>query len=210
MTSPQPQPSIRGWLLIEHPGPWGFSAGADIPGLPAAVRASAAALGFRVNLIRQHQRPPRPGRERCFVSSSAGGRHLLEQLPADMLADRFAAVAEAVLAGRPSGLATPVTGPMYLVCTNGLRSPVCGGPGRAVARAVAAAAGRRAWETTHVGGCRFAANLVCLPSGVFYRGISPAEAVALVEAAGRGRSEPVPRARDRRGQGPCAELPESA
>jgi hypothetical protein len=210
MTTPQPQPSIRGWLLIEHPGPWGFSAGADIPGLPATVRASAAAMGFRINLIRQHQHPPHPGRERCFVSSSAAGRQLLEQLPADRVADRFTAVAEAVLAGRPSGLATLVTEPMYLVCTNGRRSPVCGGPGRAVARAVSAAAGRQAWETTHVGWCRFAANLVCLPSGVFYRGVSPAEAVALVEAAGRGRSDPVPRPRDCRGPGPCTELPESA
>jgi hypothetical protein len=218
MTSSPPTrvevPPIRGWLLIEHPGPWGFSAGADIPGLPADVRAAAAALGFRINLIRQYRRSPRPGRERCFVSSAAGGRQLLEQLPAVRVADRFAAVAEAVAAGRPSGLATPVAEPMYLVCTNEVRSPVCGGQGRAVARAVAAVAGRHTWETTHVGGCRFAANLVCLPSGVFHRGISPAAAVTLVEAAGRGRSALAPLAGDCRRPGSCAqpgaELPEPA
>ncbi|BEL03178.1 sucrase ferredoxin [Actinoplanes sichuanensis] len=213
MTLPQPQrvdvPAIRGWLLIEHPGPWGFSAGADTPVLPAAVRAAAAALGFRVNLIRQHRLVPRPGRERCFVSSSAGGRQLLERLPVDRLADRFAGVAEALAAGRPSGLATPVAEPMYLVCTNSRRSPVCGGSGRSVARAVSAAAGPRAWETTHVGGCRFAANLVCLPSGVFYRGMGPAEAVALVAAADRGRIV-LSRYRGRAGLSPQAQAAEWA
>ena len=43
------------------------------------------------------------------------------------------------------------------------------------------------WQSTHVGGDRFAGNLVALPDGVYYGRVEPAEAWPVVEAALAGR-----------------------
>ena len=39
------------------------------------------------------------------------------------------------------------------------------------------------WQSTHVGGDRFAGNLVTLPDGVYYGRVQPSEAWPVVEAA---------------------------
>ena len=43
------------------------------------------------------------------------------------------------------------------------------------------------WQSTHVGGDRFAGNLVALPDGVFYGRVGPSEAWPLLECALRGQ-----------------------
>lgn len=45
------------------------------------------------------------------------------------------------------------------------------------------------WQTTHVGGCRFAANLICLPHGLYYGRLTPETAVAAAAAHAGGRVE---------------------
>ena len=80
-----------------------------------------------------------------------------------------------------------VAEPLYLVCTNGRRTPECELRGRPVVRSLAAEVGDRAWETTHVGGCRFAVNLVCLPSGVYYSRVAPDDVPLIVAATEQGR-----------------------
>ncbi|NMO50542.1 sucrase ferredoxin [Actinoplanes sp. TBRC 11911] len=201
-------PVLRGWLLIEHPGPWSSSVERTVPGLPARVRSAAAEHGLRINLIRRYgSRRTETGR--CFVSSFAGGVPLIEEVHREQLTGRLPSIAAALTAGRPSGLGTPLTGPIFLVCTNAQRNAACGSSGTAVARAATATAGGHAWETTHVGGCRFAANLVWLPAGVYYRGLAVAELPALVEAADRGRIV-LPRYRGRAGLPPDAQAAEWA
>ena len=44
-----------------------------------------------------------------------------------------------------------------------------------------------AWQSSHVGGDRFAGNLVTLPDGVYSGRVEPSEAWAVVEAALAGR-----------------------
>jgi hypothetical protein len=82
---------------------------------------------------------------------------------------------------RPCGGA-PVAAPFYLVCTNGKHDACCAEFGRPVVDALVPHLGDRLWECSHVGGDRFAANLVCLPSGVFYGHVEPAVAAAVVRA----------------------------
>ena len=50
--------------------------------------------------------------------------------------------------------------PLYLVCTHGKRNVCCARLGGPLAQALAARHPGQVWETTHVGGHRFAANLV--------------------------------------------------
>jgi hypothetical protein len=82
-----------------------------------------------------------------------------------------------VLAGRDPG--TPSTEPIYLVCTHGRHDACCAIRGRPAAAALAAAFPDRTWECSHVGGDRFAANLVFLPHSLFYGHVPAAEAVEL-------------------------------
>ena len=44
-----------------------------------------------------------------------------------------------------------------------------------------------AWQSTHVGGDRFAGNLVALPDGAYYGRVEPSEAWSVIEASLAGR-----------------------
>ena len=48
----------------------------------------------------------------------------------------------------------------------------------------------RVWECSHVGGCRFAANSSSCRTGLYYGGVTPATAAALVEATEAGHVVP--------------------
>jgi hypothetical protein len=183
-----PAPAAGGWVLLEHAGPWGPDAAADSPLVPAEVRAAVAERGLRLNLIRRHRRCPDSGTVTCFLASfrSSTGPHL-ERLCLSDSAELVGGPLDALAEGRPSRLGTPVTDPLYLVCTHGRVETCCARLGRPVARALTAAVGDRAWETTHVGGCRFAANLVCLPDGILYGRVGPRDVATVVRQAEAGR-----------------------
>jgi len=182
---------IRSWLLLEHPGPW-----------PEGVRdeAFAAALTparheLLLRLWDEQQLRPlvvrRPGRAGravtaapvLLVGAALGGRRWLERLPAAALADLDL---EAVAAGQP-GHGEPVDGPLLAVCTNGSVDRCCAVRGRPLVAALAAAHPERTWEVSHVGGCRFAANLLVLPDGVVHGGTTPEDGLRIAAAAVDGR-----------------------
>lgn len=72
--------------------------------------------------------------------------------------------------------------PVFLVCTHAKRNACCARIGLPLARQLAEILPDRVWETSHVGGDRYAANLVCLPHGIFYGSMSQAAAIAAVNA----------------------------
>ena len=78
---------------------------------------------------------------------------------------------------------TRSTDPFYLVCTNGKHDACCAEFGRPVVDTLAPRLGDRLWECSHVGGDRFAGNLVCLPAGVFYGHLDPRRPRATVVRA---------------------------
>ncbi len=96
-----------------------------------------------------------------------------------------------VLALRPGALAghpgEPWIEPLWLVCTHGRHDKCCAKFGRAAWRALKAHAGSAAWQCSHVGGDRFAANLVWLPFGIYYGHVCPEDVPALVDAGSAGR-----------------------
>jgi hypothetical protein len=81
-------------------------------------------------------------------------------------------------------------GPLYLVCAHGRHDPCCAIRGRPVAEALEAARPGSAWECSHVGGDRFAANVIALPHGLYYAHVSAAAAPALAAAYERGEVRP--------------------
>ncbi|XRQ13595.1 sucrase ferredoxin [Actinomadura welshii] len=175
------------WLLIEHPGPWPERVEdlAEPAPIAAAVRAARKA-GVRPQLIR------RPGRRRgtppvqVYAAFSRGGEVWIEGRELADPADLGALDLDALAEGRSPGLGEPVTEPVLLVCTHGRRNACCARTGAPLARALTARFDRLVWETTHVGGDRFAANLVCLPHGLYYGDLGEKQAVAAVDAYLRG------------------------
>ena len=62
------------------------------------------------------------------------------------------------------------------VCTHGRHDACCAERGRPVAAALAAAHPEQTWEVSHIGGDRFAANVLVLPDGLYYGRVSAADA----------------------------------
>jgi hypothetical protein len=179
----------RRWLLVEQPGPWGRDAllESDLPP-EVSQYLVAASREVRVLLLRRTGGGGTPGTRRIVLAGASdpdgGGR--LEQLVLDHVRDLLDLDLTRLI-GTGSVGGEPVQGSVYLVCTNGRHDACCASFGLPVARAVSDRLPERTWECSHVGGDRFAGNLVCLPSGVFYGHLDPDTALEVVAAHEAGR-----------------------
>lgn len=88
--------------------------------------------------------------------------------------------------GRPTEGATPVDGPLLLVCTHGKRDRCCAVKGRPVAQALHNLHPDLVWETSHSKGHRFAPALVLLPWNYCYGRLSAVEMKEMLDDATRG------------------------
>ena len=68
--------------------------------------------------------------------------------------------------------------PRYFVCTNGQRDLCCARFGLPVYNKLREHLGERVWQVTHLGGHRFAPNVLVLPQGVLYGRVGTAGADA--------------------------------
>jgi hypothetical protein len=177
---------VRGWVLLEQPGPWGAEAVTESRldrDLARALDRAAAAAHLRLLLIRRPGRPGAAGDGRprtCFVAHTSRADRWLErrrlQDPAELLELDMAKV----VAGERPGFGEPAADPVYLACTNGRHDRCCATYGRPLALALQASHGELVWESSHVGGDRFAGNLVCLPGGHYFGRVGPDDAARVV------------------------------
>ncbi len=172
-------PPARRWLLLEHPGPWRVDAvaGSGIdPSVLGPLNEAAARTATRILLIRRPGRTPAPARRTWLLTGPATGT--LEgswSTDAD-LGDALAALD----APDPDLQDVGPPASVLLVCAHGVHDACCAIRGRPVAAALAAAYPGQVWECSHVGGDRFAPNVVVLPDGYYYGGLEPSTAVAAV------------------------------
>ena len=179
---------VRGWVLLEQPGPWGREAVLESRldrDLARALHRAAAAAHLRLLLIR------RPGRAAvgpvaCFLAHTSRRDRWLERRRLDDPAELLELDMAKVVAGERPGFGDPATDPVYLVCTNGRHDRCCATYGRPLALALAERHTELVWESSHVGGDRFAGNLVCLPSGHYFGRVGPAEAGRVVDLHRKG------------------------
>ena len=180
---------IRRYLLIEVPGPWGVEAPRDTR-LPASLsrelRRRSRSTRVRVLLIRKFGGPrivrhpqvyfidTEPARPTVVGGQLADVRDVL-----DLSVWTAASDAQAEL-GRHGE-------PLFLVCTHGRHDPCCAERGRPLARALTAAYPEQTWECSHMGGDRFAGNLLCLPDGIAYGRVTPENAAPIAREYLRGR-----------------------
>jgi hypothetical protein len=183
--------TVRAFLLLEHPGPWGVHALQDarLPdGLGDELSTRAAASGVRVLLVRRAGRSePRHG-IRVFAAFADPSDPWLEATELADIHEVHDLDVEALGAGRSPGL-TPRADPMFAVCTHGRHDSCCAERGRPVAAALAAVHPLLTWEISHIGGDRFAGNMMVLPHGLYYGRLDASAALTTAHAHLDGRLE---------------------
>lgn len=169
-------PTDPEWLFVEYAGSWGVKAVAESR-LSEEVRAHLAGRSERVQLIRRHGRDERPGRSpiRVFAASLDNGDAGAPRVTTAVLDDP-----RDLIDLNPTDL-TAYAEPLWFVCTNGKRDICCAEQGRPVAAALADRWPEATWETSHLGGHRFAATLLALPSGLTLGRLGPVSAIKACE-----------------------------
>lgn len=167
--------TVRAFVLLETPGPWGIDA---VPGsrLPAEVKKRLTELktahAIRPLLVRRSGRRAAEEPLRLFAAYVRTDSPWVETASLsdvhEILDIDFAGLAT----GRSPGLQCDDS-PMFLVCTHGRHDACCAERGRPLAQALRRAAPGLTWEVSHVGGDRFAPNVVVLPHGLYYGRLDP-------------------------------------
>jgi hypothetical protein len=181
------------WLVIEQPGSWGakpFTQSYLDPDVGAALETAAQRWGVRLLLTRRPSWVPRRKvkTRRVHLVHAGVERQWIEQLDVDVGDDsRLLGIDLRALAfPDPPKIGEPGPASLVLVCTNGKRDPCCADLGRPVVRELIAAGVTDVWEVSHVGGDRFAGNVVCLPEGIYFGRVEADVAVGLVADYRRG------------------------
>lgn len=185
--------TIRAFVLMECSGPWGVDAVTDCR-LPDEVKQRLdrlGDLGIRPLLIRR--RHLRERGQRLFAVYAGNPLGAIPAPPAlhTAVLDDPRELLDLDLSGLRDGGAPvglrPTDAPLFGVCTHGRHDACCAERGRPLAAALAAVAPEQTWEVSHMGGDRFAPNVLVLPHGLYYGRVPVAEAESFVRAALAGR-----------------------
>jgi hypothetical protein len=181
--------TARSWLLVEVPGAWPRDVsepGALPPAAEAAVGAWLAETPrSRLQFVR---RPGQTGGARsgatrlAYVVRSEEGAGEVRRFELDDL--------DALSTADLADGGDPIDTSLVLVCAHGSRDRCCSLRGTAVFGALAGRLGaEELWISSHLGGHRFAANVVVLPAGLQFGRVTPDEAPFVVARALSGRIE---------------------
>ncbi len=192
-------PRARAWLVLEQDGPYGFDALTDSD-LPAEVRLAIAAAGKETGTTvvlarrvgRNKERSAPTGSRRFWLAHCApGGSRMRSGVVSDAELSRqdLRQVLEAASHGELPAWGSRSAEPILLVCTNSKRDMCCALEGRPLAQALAAdpLTADSVMEVSHVGGHRFAPNVLLLPTGHMYGRISAQQAREVLVGAREGK-----------------------
>lgn len=184
--------TVRGYLLVEYAGAWGRQALHDSR-LPDSVkthlRQTAAQLGIKVLLIRRHARQRAEAGDagcRVFVTYADPDAPWTETTTLAQHEDLLDLDVTPLSRGDSPGL-TPHQEPLFLTCTHGRHDTCCAELGRPVAKMLTVEHPGHAWEVSHIGGDRFAGNVLVLPEGLYYGRVEPSNAADLASRHLEGR-----------------------
>jgi hypothetical protein len=180
-------------LLVHQPGPWGprglLESRCD-PDVARRIDAAAARAGMRLQTIR------RPGKHEIGVPAGGFDVGIADARPGAgtitwWRTDDLGEIVSELETGWPARPPASVERtPLFLVCAHGRHDACCALRGRPLAEALQRVRPGRVWETTHLGGDRFAANLLVVPSGELYGRVPPSIAAELSDAVDAGNVVP--------------------
>jgi hypothetical protein len=182
---------VEHWLLVEHTGAWPYEpldAGIFAGGLRSHLDAQLERLpSSRLLLIKRPGRFRREGLRIVYGSTPERGRRFFT-LEVERHADLVELDIAGVLSGAVRPFGEPLAHPLLIVCTHGKRDRCCARFGQELCAAVhGRVAPSWVWQSSHVGGDRFAGNLVCLPEGLYFGRVGGQEADEVLESYLAGR-----------------------
>lgn len=181
------------WFLLEYDARWEPHAFRE-SAVPDAVKRHLLALvdsdsTTRVQVIRQKPRLAPEGIA-FYVALARETGPVLYRFHLAQYDDLLALDIGAICAQDGRYDAQRVAGPLFMVCTHGRRDFCCARYGVPVYECLAVRGDAAVWQTSHVGGHRFAANVVCLPEGIVYGRVDADRAPVLVDAYRAGHLAP--------------------
>jgi len=177
------------WFVLEVPRPWAAEAFGGCR-LPERVKEWLAHYQqntprSRLLFIKQSYRPVSP---LTFYLAIAHETHPeLYEFQLNAYEDLLALDILGILAGDPKYDEFVNAGPLLAVCTHGTHDKCCSKFGLPIYTAMAKVGGPSVWQCSHVGGDRFAANVVCFPHGTYYGQVEADDVTPIVEETRRGR-----------------------
>jgi hypothetical protein len=174
------------WILVEYRGLWGYDAVAA-SGLSDELkehlrRQRDARPNTKLLFVRRPHRREHPSLSVFWGSSPGRGGELFH---AEV--DRYDDLLDLDLTARG---ADRLGHPLLLVCTHGKHDRCCARYGRPLYEALEdQAEGDWVWQSSHLGGDRFAGNVVFLPEGLYFGRVAPVDAWSVLDEYLAGRIE---------------------
>lgn len=184
---------VEHWLLIEYGGYWPYEP-LDAAVFAGRLREHLAdqlrSLRYARLLLVKRAGRGREDRVRVIYGTTAERERRFHQLELEGYPDLLDLDVASALRGEAPPPGEPLDHPLLLVCTHGIRDRCCARYGQALAREVHRHVEPEwVWQSTHVGGDRFAGNLVLLPEGLYFGRVGRADAAPLLTSYLAGRIE---------------------
>ena len=178
---------ISAWLLIEQPGAWGPDALTE-SSLPMEIGRELQRRSTNVRMLLIRHRSASSGAP-VFFKAHSGASGVAPSLVSAPMPDPSVLldVDLIALADGDTGPGEAIDHPIFLVCTHGRHDICCADQGRPLYRALSGSRPDRTWEVSHLGGDRFAGNLLVLPRGDYFGRVEPEHAESLVSGYESGR-----------------------
>lgn len=172
-------PNARAWLILEHPGRWGRDAltESNIPA-PVVAHISQAQANAPIRFLAAR----RIGEDRRLQANASTRLVWMAYCDAQFGQTRTTTIEDieeilewdltALANGRFPVDGEPLTELTEFICTHSKRDSCCAVLGRERIASVPLELRRQVWECSHLGGHRFAATSLFLPSGRMYGRLS--------------------------------------
>lgn len=178
-------PQTDTWLLLEYQSPYGAKA-LEESNLSDQIKSHLVAIqrylpNPRLVLIKKNGEKIK-SRINFFLGFAHDWLPRLYHMKLKSYNELLDVDFQSYLTGDPSVQDKLHTKPIFLVCTNGRRDRCCAKFGLPLYEALSGYIPGEVWQSSHVGGHRFAGNLVCLPHGIYYGRIPIEQGTRLIDA----------------------------
>jgi hypothetical protein len=170
------------WVLLEYPYPVSEKAlkknllADEVNSYLAALQAALPAS----RVLLTHKQTSKAGLPlSLFLADGREAHAALYEILLNNSMDLLGLDIPAIFTGGAQAHTAIARDTLFLVCTNGKRDACCAKWGLPLYNSLIKHYGDLVWQTSHVGGHRFAPNLICLPHGI-YNGRIPLEKASLI------------------------------
>lgn len=177
------------WILLEYPYAWGAHA-LDDSNLPLPVKNHLRHIIKSIpnaKLLFIKQERARTSHRSLFVVRCRESMPFILKFSLEDYSQLIEIDFAALAAGKQAVEENLYRDPLFLVCTHGRRDKCCAKFGYPLYKFLHESIGDSVWQSSHVGGDRFAANLLCFPHGLFYGHVTEDVGTEIVKEYVAGR-----------------------